>query len=138
MILRKSFLALLLVLCLFASGCGSDTRETSPLPTPELDPTALLTAVALDPAAYAGKQVIVEGVLESTGDMPNVAFFLGDGQGHKLATSAWAPLEVMQPAQGTEQPKTMAAFVGKRLRLTGVVTQAGEDYLLEVAQAVEK
>jgi hypothetical protein len=137
-ILRKSFLALLLVLCLFASGCGSDTRETSPLPTPELDPAALLTAVALDPAAYTGKQVIVEGVLESTGDMPDAAFFLGDGQGHKLAASAWAPLEVMKPAQGTEQPKTMAAFVGKRLRLTGLVTQVGEGYLLEVAQAVEK
>jgi len=137
-IVRKSFLALLLALCLFAAGCGSDTSGTSPLPTPEMDATALLTAVALDPAAYVGKQVIVEGVLEATGDMPNAAFFLGDGQGHRLATSAWAPLEVVQPAQGTGQPKTMASFVGKKLRLTGIVTQAAEGYLLEVAQAVEK
>ena len=138
MMQRKSFSALLLVLCLFASSCDSDTRETSPLATPEPDPAALLTAVALDPAAYAGKQVIVEGVLESTGNMPNIAFFLGDGLGHRLATSAWAPLVVVQPPQGTGQPKTMATFVGKRLRLTGIVTEAGEGYLLEVAQAVEK
>ena len=138
MMLRNALLVLLLVLCLLASSCGSDTRGTSPLATPEPDPAALLTAVSLDPAAYAGKQVIVEGVLEATGDMPNAAFFLSDGRGHRLATSAWAPLEVVQPAQGTVQPKTLAVFVGKKLRLTGIVTQAGEGYLLEVAQAVEK
>lgn len=135
---RISLLALLCVLCFGAWGCSADEPGTSPLPTPIPEPSDLLSLVASDPAAYVGQQVIVEGVLESEGGMPNPAFYLSDGQGHRLATSAWVAIEAVQPPQGGVQPKTMSEFVGKQLRLTGEVARAGERYLLEVSSALEK
>lgn len=96
------------------------------------------TSVWGDPAAYVGQEVTVEGVLEAEGQGRDVHFFLrGTGEA-RLEVSAWAPLEVMHPpSAGTPTPKIMLDYVGKNLRLTGVVTQAANGYVLTVAQAEE-
>jgi len=94
--------------------------------------------IVANPGSYVRRQVTVEGVLETEGQMPRLHFFLRDGQ-DRLEVSAWAPLETVQPPQGAAKVKSMAYYVGRRLRLTGILEQqpGGEGLLLKVAVAEE-
>jgi hypothetical protein len=85
---------------------------------------------------YVGQQVAVEGTLEAEGQMPSLRFFLSDGN-DRLEVTSWAPLETIQPPQGQAQPKSMANYVNRRLRLTGILKRGSEGLLLEVAVAEE-
>ena len=156
---RTSKLIVILALLLISlAGCGAESTAVSPLPTPApsqtLGPVAssptpstgnetpqpssvqLLHDIATNPDKYVGQQVIVEGILEAEGQMPRLRFFLRDGE-DRLEVSAWAPLETIQPPQGGAKVNTMAYYVGRRLRLAGLVEQAVEGLLLRVTVAEE-
>jgi hypothetical protein len=94
--------------------------------------------IASNPDSFVGQQVAVEGVLEAEGQMPRLRFFLREGE-DRLEVSAWAPLETIQPPEGGAKVKTMAYYVGRRLRLSGLLEQeqGGEGLLLKVAVAEE-
>ncbi len=143
-------IALLALTLILLAGCGAESPATSPLPTPApptVEPAAsspspstgevqLLRDVVANPGQYAGGQITVEGVLEEEGEMPRVRFFLHDGE-DRLETSSWAPLETILPPQGGAAAKSMAYYVHKHLRLTGVLEEGGEGLLLQVSGAEE-
>ena len=158
-----AILALALALIPLA-GCGTESPAVSPvatpvpppMPSPTLEPAApsavpstgdetpqpssvqTLHDIATNPDSFVGQQVAVEGVLETEGQMPRLHFFLREGEDH-LEVSAWAPLETIQPPEGGAKVKTMAYYVGRRLRLSGLLEQeqGGEGLLLKVAVAEE-
>ena len=105
-------------------------------------PTLPLATVAPDiwsnPAGYLGQEVTIEGTLEVEGKGLDVRFFLrGPGEA-RLQVTPWAPLEVMHPPGGEgPRPKTMADYVGRQMRLSGVIARMGEDWLLQVEKAEE-
>ncbi len=136
----------------FISRGGTDSASSlTPTPTtepgpPQINPTAQVsttdsllfpTVQSLDqilsePEMYLGKQITVEGILEAEGQMPSVRFFLRVSESERLEVSSWAPLEIMHPPSGKAKTKSMADYIGLRLRLTGIF-QAGESgYILEV------
>ena len=139
MITRKFYAILALTLILLA-GCGAESPTVSPLPTPapgaSCRPTPTLHDIVTEPDRYAGQPATVEGMLEAEGQMPNVRFFLRDGA-DRLEVSSWAPLETIKPPQGSAQAKSMIYYVGRRLRLSGVLEQGKEGLLLTVAAAEE-
>jgi len=117
-------------------GCGQVPPQ--PAATSVADESRHAGNVWSDPAAFLGDEVTIEGVLEAEGQGLDVRFFLrGTGEA-RLEVTTWAPLEVMHPpAPGTPVPKTMLSYVGKTLRLTGVVDQAGDGYILTVRTVEE-
>lgn len=115
-------------------GCG---QVPQPVTTPAGD-TNPRTNIWSDPAGYLGQEVTVEGVLEAEGQGRDVRFFLRGSGDARLEVTTWAPLEVVQPPDpGTPAPKIMLNYVGKTLRLTGIVDKAGDGYILTVGTAEE-
>jgi len=158
MFCRSKLLVILVLALISLAGCGAESTGVSPLPTSApsqtLEPTApsavpstgdetpqpssgqTLHDIVANPDKYVGQQVTVEGVLEAEGQIPRLRFFLRDGE-DRLEVSAWAPLETIQPPQGGAKVNTMAYYVGRRLRLAGLVEQAVEGLLLRVTVAEE-
>lgn len=158
MLCRGRLIVILALALIPLAGCGAGSSAVSPLPTPVPSPTLepvpaspvpstgnetpqpssvqLLHDIAANPDRYVGQQVTVEGVLEAEGQMPRLRFFLRDGN-DRLEASPWAPVETVQPPQGGAQVKSMAYYVGRRLRLTGILEKGGEGLLLKVSLAEE-
>ena len=140
MFCRYRLFAILVVTLIPLAGCGAASTAISPLSTPVPDvsggPPPTLHDIAASPDMYVGQQVAVEGTLEAEGQMPSLRFFLSDGN-ERLEVTSWAPLETIQPPQGQAQPKSMANYVNRRLRLTGILKRGSEGLLLEVAVAEE-
>jgi hypothetical protein len=155
----------LLVLAGQVTACGPGTPDISPLSTPTggvspvtsvlqtptsqvvppldaqtptIDAGRLLHDITTNPDLYVGKQVIVEGVLESRGQMPNPRFFLRDEAGDLLEVAPWAPLEVIQSPLGKTGPKAMSYYTGKQLRLTGTIEKGPEGAILQVSAVEER
>lgn len=114
-------------------GCGPAFQME---PTPP--PATALPDIWSNPAAYLGQEVTVEGTLEAEGRGLDVRFFLrGPGEA-RLQVTPWAPLEVMHPPGGEgPRPRIMADYVGRTMRLSGVIARIGEDWLLQVEKAEE-
>jgi hypothetical protein len=116
-------------------GCG---QVPQPAVTPAGGDSPRTDDILSDPARYLGQEVAVEGVLEAEGQGRDVHFYLRGSGEARLEVTTWAPLEVMQPSDpNSPVPKIMLDYVGKTLRLTGVVTQAGDGYILTVSHAEE-
>jgi hypothetical protein len=133
----KRFMVIVLAVSLLSllMGCG---QIVQPATTPTGDDSPRSREVWRDPSSYVGQEVIIEGVLEAEGQGRDVRFFLCGPDEARLEVSAWAPLEVVHPPnEGTPTPKTMLDFVGQKLRLTGVVDEVGDGYILTVSQAEE-
>jgi hypothetical protein len=94
-----------------------------------------LEQIAQEPQPYLGREIVVEGVLEARGRSLPPQFRLRSTSGATLAVSPWAPLEIYHPRQGKAGVKSMAEFVGKRLRLTGQLTQEHGSPILKVTAA---
>ncbi len=146
MFCRSKLVVILALVLIPLAGCGGGSPAVSPLPTPAPQPTAgqMLHDIVANPDKYVGRQVTVEGVLEAEGQMPRVRFFLApdasaglrDGD-DRLEVSPWAPLETIQPPQGGIPVKSMVYYVGRRLRLTGVLERGSEGLLLKVSVVEE-
>lgn len=128
------------------AGCGASSATVSPLPTPSQaqptaraqDPAQLLRDVLLEPEAYLGKEITVEGLLEVEGKMPRLRFFLHGEEGQRLEVSSWAPFEVVRPPSGGGSVKTMVDYVGRRLCLTGVLERKEGGIILTVSVVEER
>jgi len=152
MFFRRKLIAILTLALVSLAGCGAESPAVSPLATPTPpasspvpatgnetpQPSSVLPLhdIVANPDKYVGQQVTVEGVLEAEGQMPRLRFYLADGQ-DRLEVSAWAPLETIQPPQGKAQPKIMADYAGRRLRLTGILEKADQGLYLQVSVAEE-
>ena len=97
----------------------------------------ILTKVLQDPAKYMGQEIVVEGVLKAQGKGPYPSFFLCLPSGAGLEVQPWAPLELYHPPQGQPRSKSMAYFVGRKLRLTGWLVEQGGKIVLQVSSAQE-
>jgi hypothetical protein len=87
-----------------------------------------------EPENYLGQRIVVEGILEAQGRGRATRFWLRAGEGG-LAVTPWAPLEVYHPREGEARVKGMAHFVGRRLRLTGLLAQENGELILKVDSA---
>jgi hypothetical protein len=96
-----------------------------------------LAKLAQEPEHYLGQEIVVEGVLTARGRTMPPQFLLQADSGATLAVTPWAPVEVYLPRQGKAGVKSMAAFVGKRWRLTGQLTREHGELLLKVSAAEE-
>ena len=121
----------------FLVGCGL-VPVGAPSPTPQVTPAEMLPRVLADPGAFQGQRITVEGVLEAEGKGRDVRFFLRAVGGGRLEVTPWAPLEVVRPAEGGAQPKSMPEFVGQHLRLTGTIVKGGEGWILQVESCEER
>jgi hypothetical protein len=96
-----------------------------------------LEKLAQEPERYLGQEIVVEGVLEARGRALPPQFVLRADSGATLVVAPWAPVEVYHPRQGKAGVKSMADFVGKRLRLTGQLAREKGGLLLKVSSAEE-
>ncbi len=102
-------------------------------------PETLLSLEKLmqEPQQYLGQTLVVEGVLEALGKWSRPPFGLRSESGAVLEVSPWAPLEVLHPREGAPKLKSMAYYVGRRLRLTGRLVSEGGRLILRVTAAEE-
>ncbi|MHB8068524.1 MAG: hypothetical protein ACYDIC_11565 [Desulfobaccales bacterium] len=102
-------------------------------------PETLLSLEKLmqEPQQYLGQTLVVEGVLEAQGKGFRPPFLLRSASGAALEVSPWAPLEVYHPREGAAKVKSMAYFVGRRMRLTGRLVSEGGRLILRVTAAEE-
>ena len=135
------FLLAVIVLSVLA-GCGQvpvlagTTPQPKTTPSGTVDPAAATKGVLTDPNKYLGQEVTVEGILEAEGQGRDVRFFLRGSGEARLEVSSWAPTEVIQPPkEGGTQPKIMSDYVGRNVRLTGVIDKGGDTFILNVAKA---
>jgi len=138
-------LLLLAALLMSLGGCGGLTPAAGPMPTPPRaqptawpeEPAELLKRILAEPEKYLGQTITVERTLEAEGKIPHLRFFLRNEGGDGLEVSPWAPLEVVQPPGGGAKVKSMAYFVGRRLRLTGILEKGGKGDVLRVSSVQE-
>ncbi|MDD5641222.1 MAG: hypothetical protein PHX53_06200 [Syntrophales bacterium] len=90
-----------------------------------------------EPRQYLGLVLVVEGVLEAQGKGSRPPFQLRSASGAAVKVSPWAPLEIYHPREGAAKVKSMAYFVGRRLRLTGRLMPEGGKFILQVTSAEE-
>jgi hypothetical protein len=96
-----------------------------------------LEQIMQEPQPYLGRVLVVEGVLEAQGRGFRPPFRLRSESGAAVEVSPWAPLEVYRPREGAAKVKSMAYFVGRRLRLTGRLAPEGGKLILKVTSAEE-
>jgi hypothetical protein len=110
-------------------------------PHPRLDDKVVrpgsMNQIFQEPEKYLDREVIVEGTLEGEGRGLAVTFFLRADSGARLQTDPWAPLEVYHPRESGPLPKSMANYVGRRLRLTGRLQAQGGRIILQVSSVKE-
>ena len=90
-----------------------------------------------EPQHYLGRVLVVEGVLEAQGRGNRPPFLLRSESGAAVKVTSWVPLEIYHPRQGAAKVKSMAYFVGRRLRLTGRLASEGGKFILRVTSAEE-
>jgi hypothetical protein len=112
-------------------------RTDTGLPHITEEEGGILTKVLQDPAKYMGQEIVVEGVLNARGKGPYPTFFLCLPSGAGLEVQPWAPLELYHPPQGQPRSKSMAYFVGRKLRLSGWLVEQGGKIILQVSSAHE-
>lgn len=102
-------------------------------------PETLLSLEKLmqEPQQYLGQTLVVAGVLEAQSKGFRPPFLLRAASGAALEVSPWAPIEVLHPREGAAKVKSMAYYVGRRLRLTGRLVSERGRLILRVTAAEE-
>ncbi|GAB4480588.1 MAG: hypothetical protein OHK0031_01860 [Anaerolineales bacterium] len=134
---NKLWASLLVSFLLF--GCQPDKNISAAMPQPTISPTpqSMIEKILAEPQSFSGQQVTLEGTLEAEGQGLKVEFFLRAESGARLKVTPWAPLEVMRPPQGKSPARSMSFYVGRSLRLTGVIQSQAADVFLQVSSAEE-
>jgi hypothetical protein len=125
---------------IFNSSANAPTVSAPPIAIPSAPVSSGVVDIGrilADANHYVGQEITIAGVLDAEGQLPRVSFYLRDPNNARLAVSAWAPLEVAKSPTGVSGAKSMAVYVGKNLRLTGILEKNQDTLLLRVSQVVE-
>ena len=89
---------------------------------PRLTPSQVLA----NPDAFAGKRIVVEGLLDNAGTnfFTDLRLVLKDVEGSgALFVQPWLPLEAPPGPGAGPEPETLAAYLDKRVILQGIYQQ---------------
>ncbi len=116
---------------------GSAASQAHAQDCPDIEASGSLARILETPEVFIGCAVRIEGVLE---DSEDDAYPIRTSLGRSLNIRSWAPTgkeDSPYPSKLPEGMKTMSYFVGRQLRIVGLLVEAkGGGAVLEVS-AVE-
>lgn len=99
-------------------------------------------AVAMDPAAYLDKRIVMAGTLENEGAnyFTDLRVVLRDDAGNKVLVKPWLPTALPPGPKPGPRPPTLSRYLGKKVDLVATVRHGewrdgARVYYLEVKEA---